>query len=725
MFNGSRVTVPLEVAAQELSLAQRANDSAPTSATTCCEASSSPASWARIVKALGCIVAVCGAFLGQAVLVGEPFQATWLSGPGAMTGTYIGLSLSLCSAALFGLAAPRLEWSWKPSRSTAQGSYNLFHGGRRGLRYAIYAAVLMSLAFWRYSNLQHFATYESPEQPAKYSWWISMALCAAALVMTRFFEREKPQYEGSPRFTLWNYLTLAVITVVAGAIRLYDIVDTPAQFNADNIGAILYAGINFSPSSWIVPGLGVYGIPAIALVFLKISSWFTAPDIFGTRLPEAILGTAMVTGSYLLVWRSFDSHRLAALTSALLTVHAGHIHFSRHIMNIDPWTFVVFGFLLLTHGVRSQRAWAIGAAGMTLCFSLQLYLAVRVLLVVLPLFGIYLLRNRRTALTRSLDGWILFVIGAIVVVGPNLADMQIKRDMWEQSNRRDSSYLNVQTLYEASKAQKLPTLMSVLEFQARRVLLTPQVMRDTSPQITIDRALFDLLIAPFLWLGLGTAIASWRRSPAMVLNLLVCAMVLGLGQMLFHNIPYWPKLIFLMFAGCLWAAMGMLGVCQAGAELVSAGGRLCGVSKAGAKKWRVVTPVVYAAFAGLVALVGYRQWDAYALSARRDASGLDWAGRFVYNLPKNTVVCGVRSSFDPHVNAFEMQFFGQGHTLRELGPRPAVEVADQCGQRPFAWIISPDQEALKDKLVQLYPDGELKTYSHKYGQHLLWTYYVP
>jgi hypothetical protein len=83
------------------------------------------------------------------------------------------------------------------------------------------------------------------------------------------------------------------------------------------------------------------------------------------------------------------------------------------------------------------------------------------------------------------------------------------------------------------------------------------------------------------------------------------------------------------------------------------------------------------------------------------------------------------SSYDTSVNTFQMKFYAQGRTLKELGPRPAVDVADQCGQRPFGWIISPDQGALKDKLVQLYPDGELKTYSHKYGQHLLWTFYVP
>jgi 4-amino-4-deoxy-L-arabinose transferase-like glycosyltransferase len=637
----------------------------------------------------------------------------------------VGLIFSVLAAVLFGVAAPKLEWSWRSTEISAQVGYNLFRGGRRGARWRIYALVLLSVGLCHYSNLVHYASYTDPRVPSKYPWWLSMALCVIALVATRFFERNKPKYETSPKFTAMNYVVLAVITLIAGIIRMYDIVDTPVRFNDDNIGAISFAGGGQSPSSWIVPGLGVYGIPALALVFLKISAWFTAPDIFGTRLPEAILGTVMVTGSYLLVWRSFDSHRLAALCAALLTVHAGHIHFSRHIMNVDPWTFVVLGFLFLTHGVRSQRAWAIGAAGMTLSFSLHLYLAVRVLLVVIPLFGFYLLRHRRATLTRLADGWILFAVGALVVVGPNLADMRIWKDLWEQSNRSSASFLHIQTLYDASKAHNLPTVMSFFEFQALRVLLIPQVLRDTSSQITMDKALFDLWIAPFLWLGLGTAIASWRRSPAMVLNLLVCGTIMALGQMLFNNIPYWPKLIFFMFTGCLWIAMGMLGLSQAGVELASAAARLCRVTTIGVKTRRVMLATVYAAFAALIAFVGHRQWEAYAIAARRDASAIDFAGRFVYNLPRNAVLCGVMSSYDTSVNTFQMKFYAQGRTLKELGPRPAVDVADQCGQRPFGWIISPDQGALKDKLVQLYPDGELKTYSHKYGQHLLWTFYVP
>ena len=117
------------------------------------------------------------------------------------------------------------------------------------------------------------------------------------------------------------------------------------------------------------------------------------------------------------------------------------------------------------------------------------------------------------------------------------------------------------------------------------------------------------------------------------------------------------------------------------------------------------------------------------MSARRDASQLDLAGRFLYNLPAHAVVCGVQGASDTILGRPEIPFFAQGRTVKEfgkeIGPRPAHEVAGQCGPPPFGWVVMPDQAELKDALVATYPHGELKTYHHKYGQHLLWTFYVP
>jgi hypothetical protein len=677
----------------------------------------------QLLRALVCIAAAYLAFVGQGLLTGFLLDPQWAKHFQATGRTDVGLALSLVAALAFGVAAPRLSGS---STTTATGGDHrapFVVGGSRSLRTLACIFLAMSLGLCWYANALHLRTYDQPTLPAKYPWWISIAAFCCALEVVRRLEKKSARGESSPLFTKWNYLCLTVITCGAAAVRLYDIVDTPVAVNMDNTGAMLAAQERSNPLFWLIPGLGIYGIPAVALVFLKISVWFNAPDIFGLRLPEAVLGTLMVFGSYLLVWRSFDSHRLAALSAALLAVNAGHIHFSRHIMNLDPWTFVVFGFLLLVHGIRSQRAWAIGAAGIVLAFSLHLYLAVRVLIFVAPLFALYLWRNHRAAIRQLYDGWLLFACGALVMVGPNVADMMIWQGPWELSNRTGTSFLTVQTLYDASKAHNLPTVMSFVEFQLRRILLIPQVLPDTSGQITSAAPMFDLLIAPFFWLGFGSAVVSWRTNPAMVLNLLVCAMTLALGQAVFNNVPYWPRLIFLMFAGSLWIAIGILGFCQSCATVAAWSMKRCGNVHASLRM--VVAPVTGVTLAALVLLVGQRQWSAYALSARRDASQLELAGRFIYRLPPNAVACGARSAFDTYVGRSEMPFFAQGRTLKELGPRPAQEIADQCGPRPFGWIVMPDQSALKDRLVALYPDGELKTYHHKYGQHLLWTFYVP
>lgn len=685
--------------------------------------SSKPIQGAAVLRAVACIIAAYTAWVGQGILTGFAFDPQWARGLQQVERYHLGLALSLGAALVFGLAVPSLPWSSRVSGVVAGVRVRLFARDRFAFRALIYALVLMSLGLCRYSNLVHKATYSDPALPAKYPWWLSIAIFCVAVLAIRRLEKGGASFESSPRFSGWNYLCVALLTLGAAAIRFYDIVGTPVAVNMDNTEALGVASARAHPLFWLVPGLGVYGIPAVSLLFLKISVWFHGSDIFGLRAPEAVLGTLMVLGSYLFVWRSFDSHRLATLTAALLAAHGAHIHFSRHIMNLDPWTFVVFGFFFLVHGIRSQRVWAFAAAGITLAFSLQLYLAVRVLLFVAPLFVWYLVLHHRAVITRMWDGWLLFICGVAVMVGPNLADMLLWRDAWMSSNRASASFLNIQTLYDASKAHNLPTVMSFVEFQVRRILLTPQVMTDTSGQMHTSAPLFDLLIAPFFWLGLGVALASWRKSPAMVLTVLVCAMIELFGQGLFSNVPYWPKLIFIMFAGCLWAAIGILGLCRSCAVVV-----LWATQRLGSFGPRVIAcsrVVLAVCLAALVIFVGQRQWSAYALSSRRDASQIDLAGRFIYRLPQDAIVCGVRSTFDTYMGRAELPFFAQGRTLKELGPRPAVEVADQCGPRPFGWIVMPDQVELKDKLVALYPDGELKSYQHKYGQHLLWTFYVP
>jgi hypothetical protein len=635
----------------------------------------------------------------------------------------VGVLLSLLAALIFGFAAPKLAWSWVvPERRGSTGQEAL---GRKRfqLRYATYLLIATSVSLFIVANRVHLISYEDSELPSKYVWWLSVGVFVLALFLTQRLERIKEDYERSPPFTSWNYLCLGGITLLALAIRFYDIVDTPVVVNVDNAGAMLAAQEDLRPSHWIAPGIRVFGIPSLALLFVKISAWSTAPDIFALRAPEAILGTLMVMGAYLFVWRSFDSHKLAALSAGLLTVHAGHIHFSRHIMNVDPWTFAIFGFLLVVHGVRCQRVWALGAAGLVLGFSLQLYLSIRVLILAAPLFVVYLMTNRRAAITNLLAGWLLFVTGVAVMIGPNFADTFVNRQPWAESNRSWASLLTIQTLYDFAQPRNLTSVLSVVGFQTRQVLLIPQALFDNSTQIAMQAPLFDLLIAPLLWLGLGSSIASWRRSPPMAWVLLASGIVVLMGQALFPNMPLWPRLIFIMFAGCLWIAMAILSICQVWADIMRWATRR--VPKLGDRLLSTMRPILWCVLCALTLMVGHRQWQVYASDARSNIPADELAGRFIYRLPKNVAVCGVRGADELHVGLPLLQFYAQGRVLKELGPRPALDVADQCGSAPFGWIVGPNQEALKDKLLALYPSGILKAHHDKKGVLILWTFYVP
>jgi hypothetical protein len=390
-------------------------------------------------------------------------------------------------------------------------------------------------------------------------------------------------------------------------------------------------------------------------------------------------------------------------------------------MNLDPWTFALFAITSLTHGVRSNRIWALGLAGFLFGFSVQLYLAARAIVFAMPWFLIYLFRNRRSEFLGFYAGWIVFLLGGMVAIGPNLADMVYGSAAWGASNRVDASLLG--TRYLCEKAGSEGTVLPLIYGQITAFLQAFQVHRDVSAQGQYFAPLFDLIITPFLWLGLGTAIVGWSRNPAMTLISIIAAMSVLLGQLLQPILPYWPRIVFLMFCGGLWSALGLVNTCEAAIDLVR------WLTSWGPSLQRSVVKytscLLSLLLAGIIFQVGIRQWTGYLAAVGSQADSHSWLVRWVSKLPKNATVCGAISASTIFVGNQMVPFFAQGRAFKWLNTTPAVDAADQCGPRPFAWAIAPDQAALKEKLTILYPDGKLmEHYSHA-GGFMFWSFLVP
>ena len=161
-------------------------------------------------------------------------------------------------------------------------------------------------------------------------------------------------------------------------------------------------------------------------------------DLFALNLSAVTGGMFVLVGLYLLVWRLFDSHRLATLATSVLAVNIPHIHFSRLAAYMDPWPFMLFALFLLVDGLKARRSQSFALAGVLLGIGVQMYYSGRVLIIILVVSILYLLIVRPRWLRDNILGLGLLFVGALFAVGPSLLYFA---DNWEALVERSRSVL--------------------------------------------------------------------------------------------------------------------------------------------------------------------------------------------------------------------------------------------------------------------------------------------
>ena len=674
------------------------------------------------LAALVCLLAALLAVVGQDILRSTNIFSTY---PSITSPLDIGLLVSIVAGFIFGMAARKLPATCLPV--TVEIAKVEHFSARRliWLKLGAFACILMSGYLFLTSNHLYYISHLSRPNPplGRLEWGLSWIAFSLGMLLLALCERTGGISEVSPPFTRRSKLVFAGILLLGLILRCYDLIDIPHTVNTDNSLAMLYAYARQEPGWWMGIGIGEHGAAQIAFWFFEISTWIFGPGIFANRIPEVVLGTLMIFAGYLFVWRAFDSHRLAALTAFLMAVYAPLVHFSRHVMNIDPWTFALFGLFFLVHGLRSKRLWALGAAGGLLGFSLQLYISIRSLIFTAPLIALYLAAHRPALLKKLLIGWALFMLGVLVSIGPNITDLQVNQMLWETSNRPGSSFIDVDTLSGSMQLHGFKKIPAFALFQLKRSLLMFQVSNDMSGQMRGSGSLFSPLLAPFLWLGFGVSCIAWARNPATAILLLVIGVNIGLGQLFFPSVPYWPKLIIVMFAGCLFIAIGLQRTCEAAADLAIWATRPMKIQSE--KLLPALRLPTYAIILALITASASAELGRYYINAKIPFSPPEIAGRYLLSLPPDVMVCSKRAVYDIHVEKIELQFYGYGRRMKDFHTTPLSEAVSLCGPRPFAWLISPDQADLRDRLQSLYPEGKLESHHHPNKDLVFWSYYLP
>jgi hypothetical protein len=617
----------------------------------------------------------------------------------------LGIFVLILAALGFGALCPKLQHWWNhkaidpalaaESPGPAKGRYGSI---------LTWLALFASLGFTvssQYSYLQVGETLATQSL-----WLLGLSSFAVCLAIGFIRENHSHYWKPSPEFTYVHWALLGCIVIAGFWLRFWDVGEIPRKVNYDVAGTGLFARRNLSSSGWNVFGLGDYGVAHLSFATNALVMRIFGDNLFGLRMTSVILGTLMIPASYFVAWRSFDCHRVAAITAAVIASNSPHIQFSRHIMNIDPWGIFTVGLFFIAHGLRSYAAWALGAAGMCVALAVHFYLSGRVLCFALPLFFLLILRDRSTRRFPLWKGMVYFAIGVFVVFGPNIIDIWINSVAWKESNRPWSTFLLTKNLCDYSNVNQFTTIPQLIVSRLWTILLLPYI-NDTSGQSTISFPFFNSSITPLFWLGLGVCLFEMKRNPVQLLLLIIVTLTVVMGIAIAPVNAYWPKLLSFTIIGPLFIA-------RSGSALISSCVSLFVTTSSShrenpSKLHSLANIILQVAIVIIFGVLGVQNWNTYRAAAAKDsfdASVLAW---YVAGLPEGMKVCGVH---DPtqHVNLNELPvlFLANKQDRRAFTDKNPDAMIAECGAPPFVWIVTHDQEALKDSLLRTFPNGKLE-----------------
>lgn len=219
-----------------------------------------------------------------------------------------------------------------------------------------------------------------------------------------------------------GWLVLTAIVLLAAFLRLWGLATYPAGLNADeaalgyNAYSLLSTGKDEFGSPWPIhftsfgdykPGLYVY----LSMPFIRILGL----NVWGVRLPSAILGAASVFLIYFLVKKLLKEERVGLIAAFFLAISPWHFHFSRGGWETNLATFLILsGVYSFIRGLENSKFFLFSI----LFFILSLY-SYHSARIVVPLLGLGLLFFYKDQVFRKENfNYLVFsgVIGLIFLI---------------------------------------------------------------------------------------------------------------------------------------------------------------------------------------------------------------------------------------------------------------------------------------------------------------------
>ncbi len=515
--------------------------------------------------------------------------------------------------------------------------------------------------------------------------------------------------EWSPRFE-WHHIVILGLILGAGFWLRFNRLDTiPGDLHGD------MASMGVQARAWLMgltPDIfreGWANIPMLGFLPVAFSLKLFGNDLFALNFSAFLAGMLTLVGLYLLIWRMFDSHRLAALAAAALTINTAHIHFSRLTAYMDPWPFILFGMFFVVDGMRSRRPQSFALSGILLALSFQMYYSGRAIVFILAAGIIYLWIVRRRWLSDNIMGIALLVMGILIVTGPSLLYFANHWDAFAERSRSVFLFYEPVMAHLSYKYNTATTTGVILQ-QLKQSLLMFNQSIDSSTQFGYPHPLFSSLLSPLLVLGFGYSLRRWR-TPGIGLNLVWVLLLMLFGSILTNNAPFWPRLVGVLPAAALlialtfdrfWAVLSAIPSPSRHRQMV-----------AGALGIGILV---------LLALVGRANWDQYYETVFDNARPQARIGRFLATLPADIMACNFS---DPHfLNVRETSFLAHPRRLLDLPADAPDGLIERCSGPPLVWILSSTHTDRLPLLQQHWPGGEVQEHYDRNGALTFTSYAV-
>ncbi len=416
-------------------------------------------------------------------------------------------------------------------------------------------------------------------RPAAQWWWLgSVALLLATATMYTFWRpksapaafqragrgaaRGSEQLERAGRWrVIWEAiadpLLLVILLVAALLLRLPNLVNVPYVLHGDEAACGLEAYRWLSGGVPSLISVGWYGLPVLGYGIPAAVMEVVGAGLYGLRLSSVIIGVLSLALLYALA-REFFGRRAAFVATGLMTVAHIHIHFSRMGIHYIHAPFVVLLTLwMLIRALRNNSPFAAVVAGVGLSLALQVYFSARIIFLIVPLFliGLFFLQRRLLQGRLLVLGWML--LSFVVSFGPlGLYFLQDTDAFKTRSAEVLILNLTQETRDHLMAQFGTVDLWTVLQRQLATVPLLVGGLTDQSYQYGPLYPMFDALAAALVTIGFFYALLHLKRPLCLLLVIWVISTVV-LGGVLTIDMPWWPRLLVMVPALCLLAALAL------------------------------------------------------------------------------------------------------------------------------------------------------------------------